>query len=149
MTDPSIGRYDRLYRETIQEFLSFYRYVRHYGWQMQQEGISGRKVSTLRYLAEAGPLTVGQLSDYLCISDSSTSTMIAGLKKRGYVTRTRSPTDNRVVMVEITDQGRDLVAQTPLGGIPLLREALKTLPPERLARIHEALSTMNELLERT
>ena len=136
-----------LYRETIQEFLSFYRYLRRYGRQMHQEGISGRKMSTLRYLAEAGPLTVGQLGDYLCINDSSTSTTIADLKKRGYVTRTRSPDDNRVVLVEITDQGRVLVAGTSLGGIPLLREALKTLPTDRLSLIHEALETMNELLE--
>jgi DNA-binding MarR family transcriptional regulator len=138
----------RLYRETIQEFLAFYRYLRRYGRQMQQEGISGRKISTLRYLAEAGPLTVGQLGDYLCINDSSTSTTITDLKKRGYVTRTRSPEDNRVVMVEITDQGRELVARTPLGGIPLLRETLKTLPSDRLSLVHEALETMNELLER-
>ena len=137
-----------LYRETIQEFLSFYRYLRRYGRQMQQEGISGRKISTLRYLVEAGPLTVGQLSDYLSISDSSTSTTIADLKKRGYVTRTRSPDDNRVVMVAVTDAGRELAARTPLGGIPLLREELKTLPPDRLAQVHEALETMNELLER-
>lgn len=136
-----------LYRETVQEFLSLYRYLRHYSRQMHQEGVSGRKISTLRYLADAGPLTVGQLGDYLCINDSSTSTTIADLKKRGYVTRTRSPEDNRVVLVEITDAGRALVAQTPLGGIPLLREALKTLPESRLALVHEALQTMNRMLE--
>jgi DNA-binding MarR family transcriptional regulator len=139
---------ERLYRQTIQEFLSLYRYLRHYGRKMHQEGISGRKISTLRYLAEVGPLTVGQLGDYLCINDSSTSTTIADLKKRGYVTRTRSPEDNRVVLVEITDQGRELLARIPLGGIPLLREALKTLSPDRLAPIHEALKTMNELVEK-
>jgi len=138
---------ERLYRQTIQEFLSLYRYLRHYGREMHQEGISGRKISTLRYLAEAGPLTVGQLGDYLCINDSSTSTTIADLKGRGYVTRTRSPEDNRVVLVEITDQGRELLARTALGGVPLLREALKTLPPDRLSLIHEALETMNRLLE--
>ena len=139
---------ERLYRETIQEFLSLYRYLRHYGWQMQQEGISGRKISTLRYLVEAGALTVGQLADYLCINDSSASTTIADLKHRGYVTRTRSPEDNRVVLVEVTDRGRELAARTPLGGIPLLREVLKTVPPERLAQVHEALEMMNELLEK-
>ena len=78
---------------------------------------------------------------------SSTSTMIADLKKRGYVSSARSPDDHRVVLVEITEQGRELLARTPLGGIPLLREALKTLPPERLSLVHEALVTMNELLE--
>ena len=138
---------ERLYGQTIQEFLSLYRYLRHYGLQMHQEGISGRKISTLRYLAGAGPLTVGQLSDYLCINDSSTSTTITDLEERGYVTRRRSPEDNRVVLVEITDLGRELLAHTPLGGIPLLREVLKTLPPEHLTPIHEALKAMNELLE--
>ena len=139
---------ERLYRETIQEFLAFYRYLRGYGRQRQQEGISGRKISTLRYLIEAGPLTVGQLGDYLSINDSSTSTTIADLKKRGYVTRTRSPDDNRVVIVAVTDAGRELVARTPLGGIPLLREELKMLPPDRLALVHEAFATMNDLMEK-
>jgi DNA-binding MarR family transcriptional regulator len=143
MTETAEG----LYRETIQEFLTFYRYLRRYGRQMQEEGVSGRKISTLRYLAEAGALAVGQLSAYLCINDSSTSATIAGLKRRGFVTRTRSPEDNRVVLVEITDQGRELIARTPLGGIPRLREALKTLAPDRLTQVHEALKTMNELLE--
>jgi DNA-binding MarR family transcriptional regulator len=83
----------------------------------------------------------------LCINDSSTSTLIADLQRKGHLTRTRSPDDHRVVLVEVTDQGRELVERTPLGGIPLLREALKTLPPERLSLVHEALVTMNELLE--
>jgi DNA-binding MarR family transcriptional regulator len=138
---------ERLYRATLQEFLSCYRYLRRYGRQMHQEGISGRKISTLRYLVGVGPLTIGQLGDYLCINDSSTSTLIAHLQRKGYVTRTRSLDDHRVVLVEVTEEGRELVERTPLGGIPLLREALKTLPPERLALVHEALKTMNELLE--
>jgi DNA-binding MarR family transcriptional regulator len=134
------------YRETIQQFLHLYRYLRGYGRRLHQEGISGRKISTLRYLIGAGPLTVGQLSDYLCISDSSTSSLISWLEDRGHVTRTRSQADNRVVLVDITPSGREIVQRTPLGGIPLLREALKTLPPERLDVVHEAMSTLNEVL---
>ena len=134
------------YRETIQQFLHLYRYLRGYGRRLQQEGISGRKISMLRYLIEAGPLTVGQLSDYLCIGDSSTSSLISWLEDRGYVTRTHSKADNRVVMVDITPSGNEIAQQTPLGGIPLLREALTTLPPDRLAVVHEALVTLNEVL---
>ena len=73
--------------------------------------------------------------------------MVAHLAKRGYVTRTRSQADNRVVLVEVTEQGRELVARTPLGGIPLLREALKTLPEERLTLVHDALEILNGLVE--
>jgi DNA-binding MarR family transcriptional regulator len=138
---------DATYRDTVQKFLALYRYLRQYSRQMLDEGLSGRKVATLRYLAGVSPLTIGELSDYLCISDSSTSLLIDKLEKRGFVTRARSENDNRVVLVRVTPAGRELVERTPLGGVPLLREALKSVPEEQLDLIHEAMVTLVEILE--
>jgi DNA-binding MarR family transcriptional regulator len=138
---------DATYRDTIQKFLTLYRYLRQYSRQMLDEGLSGRKVATLRYLSGAGPLTIGELSDYLCISDSSTSLLIDKLEKRGFVTRARSAQDNRVVLVDVTPSGRELVKRTSLGGVPLLREALKSVPKERLDIVHQAMVTLVDLLE--
>jgi DNA-binding MarR family transcriptional regulator len=138
---------DATYRDTIQNFLTLYRYLRHYGRHMSHEGLSGRKVSTLRYLAGVGPLTIGELSDYLCISDSSTSLLIDKLEKRGFVTRARSPHDNRVVLVDVTPSGRETVKRIPLGGIPRLREALKSIAPEQLDLVHRAMVTLVDILE--
>jgi DNA-binding MarR family transcriptional regulator len=136
-----------LYTETIHRFLTVYRYLRRYSRQLHQEGISGRKMAALRHLLEAEPCTVGQLRRYLYISDSSTSQLIANLERKGYVTRTRSKADNRVVMVALTEVGRKTAHCTGLGGVPLLREKLKTLPSERLNRIHAAMTDMMDLLE--
>ena len=132
--------------ETIQKFLTVYRHLRQYSRQRHKEGISGRKLSALRYL-QAGSCTVGQIRDYLYISDSGASELIARLEKMGYVTRTRSDVDNRVVIVDLTLAGRDLVQKTPLGGISLLRKRLRTLPQDRLAVIDEAMSEILTLLE--
>ncbi|MFN2157200.1 MAG: MarR family winged helix-turn-helix transcriptional regulator [Anaerolineae bacterium] len=136
-----------LAQEATGKFLTLYRYLRQYSRQRHAEGISGRKISTLRYLAEAGPRTVGQLSTYLCIGDSSTSALIDRLEERGYATRTRSRADHRVVLVDLTPEGREMAARTPLGGIPRLREALRALPEERLAVVCEAMTTLVEILE--
>jgi DNA-binding MarR family transcriptional regulator len=136
-----------LHVETIHKFLTLYRYLRKYSRRLHEQGISGRKVATLRYLLEAGPVTIGQLRDYLYISHSTTSELAARLAKMGYVTRTRSEADNRVVIVDLTPSGREIAEQTSLGGIPLLREKLKSLPPERLAAIDEAMAEMLRLLE--
>jgi len=133
--------------ETMHKLLKLLRYVRHYGRKVHKEGLGGRRISALRYLMEAGPLTVGQLRDYLYISDSSTSEMIDHLQEVGYVTRTRSVKDNRVVIVALTPAGKVIAEETPLGGIPLLREKLKTLPPERLSVIDAALTELIQLLE--
>ena len=141
------NQHETLYIETVHRFLTLYRYLRRHSRRLQQEGISGRKMAALRVLGEAGPQSVGQLRKYLYISDSSTSQLIARLEQKGYVTRTRSEADNRVVIVSLTPAGRDLAHSTHLGGVPLLREKLKTLSRERLARIHAAVTDTMDLLE--
>jgi DNA-binding MarR family transcriptional regulator len=135
------------YDQAMGSFLSVYRYLRKYSRKMQSEGLSGREVSTLRYLLEAEPLTISQCRDFLYINDSSTSELIAHLEQNGYVSRTRSATDNRSVMVTLTPTGKKLARTLPVGGMPLLREKLKTLPPDRLARIYDAMQDIQTLLE--
>ena len=141
------GQDETLFLETIHTFLTVYRYLRKYSRQLHSEGFSGRKIATLRYLLEAAPLTIGQLRDYLYISDSTTSELVAKLEDAGCVQRTRSKEDNRVVLVSLTPSGRESAQSAPLGGIPLLRERLKVLPPKRAAMIHEALIEIKQMLE--
>ena len=141
------GQDEALYLETIHTFLTVYRYLRKYSRQLHSEGFSGRKIATLRYLMEAEPLTIGQLRDYLYISDSTTSELVAKLEDAGCVQRTRSKEDNRVVLVSLTPSGRESARNAPLGGIPLLHERLKALPSERMALIHEALTEIKQILE--
>ena len=136
-----------LYTDTIHRFLQLHRYLRKYARRVREEGISGRKMSALRFLMETGPQTIGQLGAYLYISDSNTSEMVGQLENLGYVTRTRSEEDNRVVLADLTEAGREFAQNAPLGGIPLLRERLKTLPQPRLAVISDALTDLVELLE--
>ncbi len=131
----------------VHKFLILYRYMRKYSRQIQGHGIRGRQFSALRYLLDAGPLTIGQLRDYLYISNSTTSELVSRLEDVGYVTRTRCKRDNRVVFVDLTSSGREIAEHAPLGGIPLLREKLKTLSPERLAVIDDALDQILALME--
>ena len=46
---------------------------------------------------------------YVGSAQSTTSEMVARLTKAGLVTKVRGPYDGRVVMVELTDQGRQLM----------------------------------------
>jgi DNA-binding MarR family transcriptional regulator len=52
-----------------------------------------------------------------------------------------------VVIVELTPAGREIAEKAPMGGIPLLRRRLVTLPPERLQIIIQALDDMMALME--
>jgi hypothetical protein len=49
--------------------------------------------------------------------------------------------------VELTPEGQRLADETPLGGIPLLRERIKQLPPERLQVIDAAFADLLTIME--
>lgn len=136
-----------LANEAIHKFLILNRYLRQYARQMTEQGVSPREFSILRFLLESGPATVGQVQDYLYCSASVASTVIGKLEEAGYLTRTRSVDDNRVVNVELTATGREVAQENPLGGIVLLRRRLPTLSSERLQTINAALADIMQLME--
>jgi DNA-binding MarR family transcriptional regulator len=133
--------------EVFHRFLRIQRFLRQHALQMNNQGISPRDYAALRFLLETGPATVGQIQTYLHKSPSTISTLLAHLEEQGYLSRTRSQEDNRVVIVDLTTAGRDIAQYTPLGGLPLLRHQLRQLSRERLARIDSALYEIMELMQ--
>ena len=137
----------QLTKETMQRFLRINRHMRQTARQISDHGVRPRDFSILRHIQETGALTVGDVQEYILSSPSTASTVVAKLEEEGYVTRTRSDQDNRVVIVELTEAGRSIATQTPLQGVPLLRRRLQTLPEEDVQRIHHALGDILRLME--
>jgi DNA-binding MarR family transcriptional regulator len=133
--------------EIVHKFLLIFRYLRQYGRQMDDQGIRPREFAILRYLTQHEAVTVGQVQSYLYTSPGTTSTILAQMEEAGYLTRTRSADDNRVVIVEPTEKGREVAQRSPLGGIPLLRARLPELPPEKQRTLDEALAILIDLME--
>lgn len=141
------GSTGELANQALHKFLQLHRYLRKYARQITDQGIRPREFSVLLFLLENGPSTVGDVQEYLYRSASVASTVVAGLEEAGYVQRTRSPQDNRVVIVTLTETGRQMAENAPMGGIPLLRRRLNTLDPDRLERIDAALTDIMELMD--
>jgi DNA-binding MarR family transcriptional regulator len=133
----------------IHKFLLVNRYLRQYARQMTKQGMRPWELAVLRFLSESGPATVGQVQGYLYRSAGTTSMIITQLEEAGYVTRTRSAQDNRVVIVDLTATGRQLAQETPMGGIALLRHRLGGLSEARLHRLDDALADIMQLMEVT
>ena len=137
---------DSSYLRAVGALLTLHRYLRSSSKVRWESGVSGKQHATLRAL-EGGPLTMGGLSTLLFIGESGTSELVARLEEDGLVQRRRSDDDNRVVHVSITDRGRQVAEKTPLTGMPLLRERLKSLDRSELERIAEAVGRVLEVLE--
>lgn len=62
-------------------------------------------------LAERGPMKVGQLVDLMALPQSTMSHQLKRMEKDGYVLRTRSDSDNRTVVITLSDKG-EAVSET-------------------------------------
>jgi DNA-binding MarR family transcriptional regulator len=134
--------------QVFHRFLALQHYLRRNARQLVDErGLTPRDLSVLRYLLELESATVGQVQAYIHKSPSTTSSLIAQLEEKGYLTRTRSDEDNRVVIVELTHLGQEIAENTPLGGLPLLRRRLANFPRQRLSEIDDVLREIRQLME--
>ncbi|MDW5594225.1 MarR family transcriptional regulator [Conexibacter stalactiti] len=65
----------------------------------------------LLYLSSRGSLPLGKIGARLQVHPTSVTSLVDGLEKRGYATRSPHPTDRRATLATITARGRDVAEQ--------------------------------------
>lgn len=83
---------------------------RHYQSAFGDTGMSYPKFVVLSALDEAAPLTVSELSEYTGMEPSTLSPLLKRMAEYGVLTRSRSVQDERKVLIEFTEMGRQAVA---------------------------------------
>lgn len=92
-------------------------------------------------LAEMEAMKVGELVDLMALPQSTMSHQLKRLEKDGYVLRTRSDTDNRTVVITLTEKGKS-VAET----CNRLSDLVLSYVSSELSR--EEIETLSALLQR-
>ena len=67
--------------------------------------------AVLATLDEAGRQRASTLAEALHVDLSSVSRQVAALEREGWLRRERDPADSRAALLELTDAGRDVLAQ--------------------------------------
>src|SRR5476651_2674878 len=78
---------------------------------LQALGLTYPQYLAMMVLWEEDGLTVGEISNRLLTDPGSLTPLLKRLEAEGLLSRTRSREDERVVIVELTDQGRALKDQ--------------------------------------
>jgi DNA-binding MarR family transcriptional regulator len=92
----------------------------------------------LLYFSRAGELPLGKIGARLQVHPTSVTNLIDGLAQQGLVRRMPHPTDRRVTLAAITDEGRELVERAT----PVLnrgRFGLEALAEEQLRELNALL----------
>jgi len=141
-----LSKADALSASILNRYLCLLRYQHRHGHKLHKEfGISGRQLAVLRHLLRAGTCTVGEMSSLLYISDATTSKLLERMERDGYIRRRRCEEDNRKVLVDPTEAGREVAARAPMGAIWRMRVKLRELPVEELKAIDKAMATISEI----
>ncbi len=143
MSDPR-----ELSESIVRNLLSLMRYSHRLGHRLRREhGISGRRLSVLRYLGESGEHSVSEISHYLNLRDGTVSPLLDGMAQDGLVTKERCANDSRKVLLKVTEYGREVAASAPMTAFGLLRQELPTLSLNELSAIDAAVARIVELAQ--
>lgn len=90
--------------------------VNRYTPYLKPIGITYTQYIVMMVLWEADGITVGELGKRLYLDTGTVTPLLKKLESEGYICRTRSRQDERVVLITLTEKGKEL------------REAVKDIP---------------------
>jgi DNA-binding MarR family transcriptional regulator len=107
--------------------------------RLVRQGISMAQLHVLHLVESHGEMPMNRLADMLDISFSNATGLIDRIEERGFVERTRVPTDRRIVVVRLTPAGRRMLDEIEDVREQILRRVLDELDPVQLAGVASAM----------
>lgn len=110
---------------------------------LKELGLTYTQYIVLLVLWEQDGITVGEICDRLMLDIGTVSPLLKKMEQSGLITRKRSPEDDRVVVITLTDDGRAM--QEKAKHIPEKIACCVDLPPEKAKQLYELLYELLDL----
>jgi len=105
-------------------------------------GISMTQLHVMHLLEHHGELAMSRLAETLDVSLSAATGLVDRVEERGFVERIRVPEDRRIVLVRITDAGRQMLEDVELLRVGIIRQVLDELDQAQLAGLASAMADL-------
>lgn len=133
--------------EIIDHIRRVFQVVNEHSKKAEKEtGITGPQLWAIKTLAESGPIKGAELARRMYLHPTTIVGILDRLELRGLVVKTRSKIDRRIVEVELSEEGKALVANAPDVAQGILVKGLEKLPDENLLRIWDGLEELVRIL---
>ena len=103
-------------------------------------GLTAQQIGVILMLSSRRANTPFELSRAMSYDSGSMTRLLDRLEKKGFVVRTRSDADRRMVKLELTPQGQEAARQLPSLGAAVLNEQLRGFSAEEHATLIDLLS---------
>jgi DNA-binding MarR family transcriptional regulator len=109
--------------------------------------VGNSQMSVIGLLSSHGSLTLTELSELERITPPSMTRTVSQLVDDGLVARTPSAEDGRKVLLELTDRGRELAAETRRRRDAWFSHRLEELTAEERAQLRDAVPVLRKLAD--
>ena len=127
----------------LRQFRQVFNTVKSHFQQVEKTvGMGGAQVWALSIVRDQPGIGVGALARAMSIHQSTASNLVRTLIDREMVVALKQGTDRRAVQLNLLPAGAKVLKNAPGPFAGLLPDALKSLPPETLARLEEDLGRL-------
>lgn len=112
----------------------------------RETGLTGPQLWAIKMIAENAPVKVSDLARLMFVQPATVVGILDRLEKKGLAERTRSREDRRVVTIELTKIGKDLVVEAPEVVQGHLVKGLETLSAHKLLLIEDGMEQLVKIL---
>lgn len=117
--------------------------------RMVRQGISMTQLHVLNMVEHHGGMPMSRLADMLDVSVSNATGLIDRIEERGFVERIRVASDRRMVVVQLTPTGRQMLDEIEDVREEILRGVLDRLSPAQLAGVATAIADLRDAVAAT
>jgi DNA-binding MarR family transcriptional regulator len=109
--------------------------------------ISFSAIATLATVDSSGPCRITELAGHEGISQPSMTVMVSRLERRGLVERQSDPSDGRIVLVAITEAGRDVLRHIRTRVVAFLSSLIGELDPADQRALANAAAALRHMAD--
>ena len=145
---PKRASRDLAISETMQALRRIIKAIQDYSQDISNQfGITGPQLWALKTIFEHGNLSLSELSKRMYLHPSTMTGVVDRLEKKGLVVRKRDKGDRRVVKLQITPEGADLIKKAPNPIQGKMIYGLRRLRRQELDSIFRAVQKLTEIME--
>ena len=127
----------------LRQFRQVFNAVKSHFQQVEKTvGLGGAQVWALSVVREQPGIGMGALAKAMSIHQSTASNLVRTLIEREMVAAAKQGADRRTVQLSLLPAGAKVLRNAPGPFAGLLPDALKSLPPETLARLRADLAQL-------
>lgn len=116
--------------------------------QIKVHGFTTSQCYALLEINKSGSLTMSELSDKMNLNTSTMTRVLDNLVRDNYVSRDRAESDRRIVVINLTDKGKDAASTLNRSVNDYYKKILENIPNGQFNEILKSIGTLLNAFEK-